>query len=60
MWTNFKNFFAREFQDLKEKEKTTEMGKEYHSENLVQHNTENDSLLVESLQHLELAATTDK
>lgn len=59
-WPNFKNFFASEYHDLKEQEKTTEMGQEYHSENLVQHNTENDSFLVESIQHLALAATTDK
>ena len=59
-WTNFKNFFASEYHDLKEQEKTTTMGQEYHSENLVQHNTEDDSLMVESLHHLALAATTDK
>ena len=58
-WTNFKSFFASEYHDLKEQEKTTTM-KEYHAANLVQHNTEDDSFLVESLQHLALAATTDK
>ena len=60
-WTNFKTFFATEYHELKEQEKTTAMGKGYHSAHLVQQDTEQqDSLLVESLQHLALAATTDK
>ena len=60
-WTNFKTFFAAEYHELKEQEKTTAMGKGYHSAHLVQQDTEQeDSLLVESLQHLALAATTDK
>ena len=36
------------------------MGQGYHSANFVQQDNEDDSLLVESLQHLALAATTDK
>ena len=37
------------------------MGQGYHAANLVQQETENDnSLLLESLQHLALVATTDK
>ena len=59
-WTNFKTFFATEYHELKEQEKTTAMGQGYHSANLVQQDNENDSLLVESLQHLALATTTDK
>ena len=59
-WPNFKQFFANEYYDLKELEKTTAMGQGYHAVNLVQQENEEDSLLAESLNHLALAATTDK
>ena len=36
------------------------MGQGYHYINLVQQDCENDSIIVESLQHLALASTTDK
>ena len=46
-WTNFKKNFATEYHELKEQEKTTAMGRGYHSANLVQQDTEQeDSLLV--------------
>ena len=57
---NFKIYFAIEYHELKEQEKTTAMGQGYHSANVIQQNNEDNSLLVESLQHLALAATTDK
>ena len=59
-WTNFKTFFASEYHELKEQEKTTAMGQGYHSANVVRQNADDDALIVESLQHLALAATTDK
>ena len=45
---------------MKEQEKTTAMGQGYHNANLVQQDHNEDELLIESLQHLALAATTDK
>ena len=62
-WINFKTFFATEYHEIKEQEKTTAMAKGYgyHSAHLVQQaNEQQDSLLADSLQHLALAATTDK
>jgi len=59
-WGNFKTHFAIEYHELKEQEKTTTMGQGYHNANLVQQDHNEDALLLESLQHLALAATTDK
>ena len=57
---NFKTYFATgEYQELKEQEKTTAMGQGYHSANLVQQDHTEDELLIESLQYLTLATTTD-
>jgi len=60
-WGNFfKTHFATEYHELKEQEKTTAMGQGYHSANLLQQDHTEDELLIESLQHLALAVTTDK
>ena len=60
-WLNFKTFFANEYHELKEQEQTTALTQGYHSANLADdQNDQNDTQLVEALQHLALAATTDK
>ena len=59
-WTNFKAYFATKYHELKKQEKITAMGQGYHSAHLVHEDNTDDSLLVNSLQHLALAATTDK
>ena len=42
------------------KKRTTAMGQGNHAANLVQQESDEDSLLAESLNHLALAAITDK
>ena len=58
--SKLQDIFANEYHEMKEQENTTAMGQGYHTANLVQQDVIDDSLLIEPLQHLALAATTDE
>ena len=57
-WENFKRFFAEEYHDLKEQQRTTSMQAGYHQANMMEES--DTSEFMNAFQNFAHAATTDK